>query len=203
MSQLELDSLVRDLQDIKRRIKQLEAARLGQTIPAGTLGEITDLDLRELSNLSDLTDVSEARDNLGLGTMALEEAGAYYTAAELIILLAAKLNKTGDTMTGSIGYPIRTVTAATVTLTSTDHTVLCDTSSNNIQVNLPGAGICQGRVYVIKIINNTNSVTVVPNGVQKIDDADNYVLNVPYETVIIQSNGANWWVLGVPAVFVS
>lgn len=202
MAGLELESLIRDLQEIKRKIKRLEAARLGQTLPSGTLGEIADIYLREAENLADLTDVAEARSNLALGTMALETAVNYYTSATINSLLNAKLNKTGDTMTGAIGYPIVTVTADT-TLTSAHHTVLCDTSAGNIQINLPGAGTCQGRVYVVKIINNTNEVTVVPSGVQKIDDADNYVLNVPYETVILQSNGANWWVLGVPAVFVS
>ncbi len=202
MADLSMIDIIRDIQQIKRDIKRLQNIRLGQSIPPSTVGNLSDIYLLQLNNLSDLLDIVEARANLGLGSMALEDAGDYYLASAINSLLNGKLTKSGDTMLGSIGFPITTVTDD-ITLDNTHHTILCDASLNPISVNLPGAGTCAGRMYYIKIINNTNNVTVIPSGVQTIDGEHDYLLNINYETLHIQSNGANWFILGVPAVFVS
>ncbi|MFA9228562.1 MAG: hypothetical protein ACEQR7_09045 [Agathobacter rectalis] len=202
MADLALSDLIRQLQEIKRDIKRLQNIRLAQSIPSSTLGDLNDIYIRKLNNLSDLVDITIARANLGLGSMAVEDANDYYLSSAINTLLNGKLTKAGDTMLGSIGFPITTITND-ITLDNTHHTILCDASSNPISVNLPGAGTCFGREYYIKIINNTNNVTVIPAGVQTIDGDSDYLLNVNYETLHIQSNGANWFILGVPSVFVS
>lgn len=176
-------SVVRVINDIIRRINRVEQILQGQTIPAAKI-DLTGLDLYYLAqseNLADLEDIGEAQTNLGV-----------YSTSATDALLALKLTKAGDTMTGYVGYPILTTSAASLTLGDTHHTVLCNTSSNDQTINLPSASTCTGRVYFIKCINATHAVTIEPSGSQTIDGSLNIVLRVIYDFAIIQSDGANW-----------
>lgn len=69
------------------------------------LGEVREADEPDLSgylqtsnNLTDLDSASDARDNLGLGTMALEDASDYIPISDY----SDFVNVTGDTMTGAL-----------------------------------------------------------------------------------------------------
>ena len=90
-----------------------------------------------------------------------------------------------------------TTKTANYTMTESDYTVLCDTSAGGFTISLPAASGCSGRIYVIKKItgnSGTNNITIDPNGSETIDGATTYALQCR-SSVMIQSNGANWWIL--------
>jgi hypothetical protein len=98
-------------------------------------------------------------------------------------------------LNGSLAVSIDTITSSTLALDDSYYTILCDTSSNAITINLPAAGGCSGRMYNIKVVDNTNSVTVDANGSETIDGESTQVMTQQYSTMTIQSNGSNWYIL--------
>lgn len=90
---------------------------------------------------------------------------------------------------------ITTVTASSVTLDTSYYTVLCDTSSNSITINLPAAADYQGFIYNIKLIDATNSVTIDGNGSETIDGSTTKSITTLYDTVRIQCDGSNWHII--------
>lgn len=90
-----------------------------------------------------------------------------------------------------------TTKTANYTMTESDYTVLCDTSAGGFTISLPAASGCSGRIYVVKKItgnSGTNNITIDPNGSETIDGSTTYTLQCR-SSVMIQSNGANWWIL--------
>jgi len=98
-------------------------------------------------------------------------------------------------VTGSTAYSITTKTA-TYTATASDYTILCNNTSGAITINLPAAAGCSGRIYVIKKISAiSNNVVIDPNASETIDGITTRTLTLQYESVMIQSNGSNWFVI--------
>jgi len=97
---------------------------------------------------------------------------------------------------GSFGTAVSTITAASATLDATHHTILADATSNSITINLPAVATSGRRRYEIKKIDSTaNTVTIDGNASETIDGAATYVISTQYQSVTIQSDGSNWWVL--------
>ncbi len=94
----------------------------------------------------------------------------------------------------SLRTAVATETAATVTMArATDHTKLCDCTSNNITVNLDQAN--PGIQYVIKKIDSSaNTVTIDANGSETIDGQLTVTLTAQYESVTLVSDGSNWFI---------
>jgi len=74
--------------------------------------------------------------------------------------------------------------------------------SGDITITLPTAassfnsvdGI--GRIYRIKKIDaDADTVTVDGNGSETIDDGTTATLTAQYESITIQSDGSEWWIL--------
>jgi uncharacterized membrane protein (Fun14 family) len=64
-------------------------------------------------------------------------------------------------------------------------------------LDLPDATGVAGRVYSIKKVDSTtNTVTLSPSGIQKIDGAGSLVLSLQYESTQLVSDGSNWFVRG-------
>jgi hypothetical protein len=78
-----------------------------------------------------------------------------------------------------------------------DYTILIDASLGNRQVTVLSAIGNQGRILNVKKIDATaNIVTLLPIvGGQTIDGAPTYVLTVQYQSVTIQSDNANWFII--------
>jgi len=92
-------------------------------------------------------------------------------------------------------WSITTQTASTYTATSSDYTIICNNSAA-MTVNLPTAAGITGRIYVIKKVSGLFlNVTIDASGSQTIDGATTKVLSSQNETVTIQSNGSNWYIL--------
>lgn len=104
---------------------------------------------------------------------------------------------------GGLAVALKTVTG-TYTVTVNDSTVLVN-SAGAVTVTLLSAAACgttqppvkgdNGRMFTIKSIG-AGAVTVATTGGQTIDGAATYSLGVQYKYVKVQSDGANWWVVG-------
>lgn len=95
----------------------------------------------------------------------------------------------------AMGYPIRTITTST-TIGTTDHTVLVDTSGGAVTITLPTASSAASRLYNIKkITSDPNKVTIDGNGSETIDGAATAEMTTQYESLTIQSNSTEWWIL--------
>lgn len=93
--------------------------------------------------------------------------------------------------------PLRTVTASTDTLTSGDLTILYDTTSNNITATLPTAVGRAGQRYILKRISGgSNVVTIATTSSQTIDGATTRKLGAQYQWIEVESDGANWVIVG-------
>lgn len=90
-----------------------------------------------------------------------------------------------------------TETNGTYSLTSTSKRVhLANAVSGSITYNLPAASSNTDKTYTIKKTDaSANTVTLTPNGSDKIDTAASYVLTIPNQSATIVSNGSGWWIL--------
>lgn len=94
---------------------------------------------------------------------------------------------------GSLSAAYRTFTATTAANT-TDHTLVF-TGTTAAAVTLPDATTCAGRSYWIKnASSNSSVVTVNTTSSQTIDGLSSWSLVQLYKTVLVVSNGVNWYV---------
>ncbi len=101
---------------------------------------------------------------------------------------------------GAIGLAIETVTGNT-TLDKTHSTVLVN-ASGNVTITLPTAASSYnntdgiGRIYRIKKIDvDADTVTIDGNSSETIDGGTTAVITKQHETITIQSDGTEWWIL--------
>jgi len=79
------------------------------------------------------------------------------------------------------------------TLTANDYTVLANGSNSAVTLSLPSPNAV-GKLYNIKCIEDSNTVLVNPNE-SSIDGATNNFQLIKHESITIQSDGLNWWIL--------
>ena len=98
-------------------------------------------------------------------------------------------------LNGSMSLAIRTLSAS-ATLTSSDNTVLVDTTPGATTITLPAAANIIGRVYTIKKIAGgiDKQLTITPSG-GTIEGGANYVIYNDYTYVSVQTDGTNWYVI--------
>jgi hypothetical protein len=109
---------------------------------------------------------------------------------------------------GSVSSPIRVVTAD-YTLADDDYTVLCNNAANvaPVVITPPAAAASnKGRLYIVKRVNPDEIGTDDDCAVANLDGVvGNVVLSAPgtlttqRSGVTIQSDGAQWWIVGVTA----
>ena len=92
---------------------------------------------------------------------------------------------------------VQTITAASDSLVTTDHTALCDCTSNNIAIAIPASSTAtdSNRYEIKKIDSTANTVTITPDSPATIDGAASLTLTAQYETVTIVSDGTNWHII--------
>lgn len=84
---------------------------------------------------------------------------------------------------------------ASYTATASDDIILCDTGSSNINLTLPAASSNTGKVFVIKKIAATNTVSIVLDGADEIDGETEFYLYKDNNFIEIVSDGADWWII--------
>lgn len=86
----------------------------------------------------------------------------------------------------------RLVTASD-TVVLTDNTVRADATAGAITLTLPQASTCSGYIFRIKKINsNSNNAIIEGNASETIDGSLQAIINVPNQSLAIQSNGTSW-----------
>ena len=88
-----------------------------------------------------------------------------------------------------------TITNSSYAPDEADYTLFCDATSNTVTINLPTAVGVDGRIYNIKAINTDNAVTLSADGTEEIDGSTTDIVLALMETVTIQSDNANWWII--------
>jgi hypothetical protein len=109
------------------------------------------------------------------------------------------LNK-GLTITGTLdtdGFIGNTVEKSSgYTATATDFAIMCDASGGGFTITLPAATSHTGRVFHIKKIDSSgNVVTVDGNSSETIENATTVVLTTEGESITIQCDGDEWWII--------
>lgn len=95
---------------------------------------------------------------------------------------------------GAIATPVATKTANYTSLI-TDSTILLNAST--ITNTLPTAVGISGRIYTVKLIAAATTGSISTTSAQTIDGvAPPLVLNVRYQSRTLQSDGANWHIIG-------
>lgn len=91
---------------------------------------------------------------------------------------------------------VNNVTTGTYSAVATYGTqiLLCNTSSNNITINLPTA-ISNNATYVIKKIASTNSMIIDPSGTETIDGSTSVTITVENTCLTLISDGSNWRII--------
>lgn len=90
-------------------------------------------------------------------------------------------------------YGNETKTADFTASTQTYYRV--NTTSGAVTVTLPTAVGISGRMYIFKLINGSNSLTLDPDGAETIDGASTWATTTLYAKVTIISNGTNWEII--------
>jgi hypothetical protein len=88
--------------------------------------------------------------------------------------------------------PVKAVTSNYL-LTTADATILLNAAT--LTATLPGSAGVTGIVYNVKVTANTSG-TVATTSAQTIDGATTYSLTAQYKYVTVQSDGANWQIIG-------
>lgn len=95
--------------------------------------------------------------------------------------------------------PVATKTGA-YTVSDDDYTLLCDATGGAFTVTLPPANRRPNRILCLKKIDSSvNAVTVDGDGAETIDGGATKSLATQWTTMLIQTNGANWYVLAAGA----
>lgn len=90
---------------------------------------------------------------------------------------------------------ISTKTTAYI-ITSSDYTILADATAASFAATLPTAVGISGTIYNIKKIDSSvNTVTVDTTGGQTIDGTLTQVISAQYDSITVQSNNANWFII--------
>jgi hypothetical protein len=99
-----------------------------------------------------------------------------------------------STIPAGVGDNVITVT--TDSTAAGDSIILADATTGPISVTLPAASTKTNSSYRIKKIDNTkNYVTLMPNGLDKIDGNSNMVIAYANSAIDIVSNGIYWYII--------
>ena len=113
-------------------------------------------------------------------------------ANKLVISDADGVLKTIDQASISTTSPIRTE-AGDYTVTISDGTILVDATSGDVTVTLPAPSV--GKKLIVKKVDTSgNAVVMNGNGVN-IDGVPTRTNTVPYKAFVLQSDGANWFIV--------
>lgn len=81
------------------------------------------------------------------------------------------------------------------TALGTDNVILADDTSGSITINLPAAASSTGKIYYVKKLSASNSVTVDGADSETIDGATTQVLSTQYDALAIVCDGTGWYII--------
>lgn len=123
--------------------------------------------------------------------LALTDTPASYVGASSKFV---KVNPAANALE-FVYFPLRSQNTDAI-LTVNDYTILMDASLGNRTVTLPNASTVTGIIYNIKKTDSSgNFVTITATGGQTIDGNGTFALTVQYQSITIQSDGSNWFII--------
>jgi hypothetical protein len=119
------------------------------------------------------------------------------TAAVLVTAGGTEKLSVGAVITDKVGAAVPIVAkTADYLVTTSDHTILVDATSDDVDITLPDAADVTGRVVVIKRTDDSaNVVRVVAQAGEDIDANQHYFLSDRWDSITVQSYGDNWYVI--------
>ena len=84
---------------------------------------------------------------------------------------------------------------ANYTISASNYTILANTTSSSFTLTLPAASSCIGRVFVVKKITASNTVTLKGNGSQVIDNTNSQVISSQWASMMVQSIASGWVII--------
>jgi hypothetical protein len=108
----------------------------------------------------------------------------------------SRINSVGQ-FSGPQAGPLASKSGA-YTVVGTERILLVSAASAGWALTLPAASTMTAgyEIYVKKTDNNSNAITITPNGSDKIDGASSYVLNAQYMYVQLMCDAsANWYIM--------
>ena len=88
-------------------------------------------------------------------------------------------------------------TGSPYTVLATDYMLVCDPTAGTITLNLPGSA-AKGKRYEVADLTGqaaTHSITVAANGADTILGLASLVLNNPYQSAVLTSDGSGHWMV--------
>jgi hypothetical protein len=81
-------------------------------------------------------------------------------------------------------------------LTINDFTVLADATGGAMSLTMPAAASFSGQIYAVKKIDSSaNAVTIACSGANTIDGSATQTLAIQNSSLMVQSNGTNWFII--------
>ena len=170
-----------------------EGLRLDGAVPEVVVNQTSDslVDFRvESDNNAHMLYVQGSTDRVGINTNAPSHP------LSVIGHVSASLGITGSSFHGNtegLHYPIKTVAGA-YSVTLLDYTILVNTASGNITVTLPAASAAKRKIYNIKKVDSSNTLTIATGG-GTIDGAVSKTLTTLHESLSLHSNGTDWFII--------
>ena len=115
-------------------------------------------------------------------------------AHEIVSSLSMRCN-------GAVYKNITTVHSREYSVETEDYTIVCNTSANSINVQLPSPCNNEGRVLIFKKIDS-NKHKITSNCLKitcedgRVDIGNEISLKMNYSTRTLQCDGENWWIIG-------
>jgi hypothetical protein len=106
-----------------------------------------------------------------------------------------KLTRGYNSTTPKGYYNGTTIVFTNIVLTDQNSTILVDTATGDVRVDLPSAVDVTGRIYTIKKIDANNQVIITPYDSETIDDQSTLVITSEAGFASIQSDGSDWKII--------
>jgi Head domain of trimeric autotransporter adhesin len=96
------------------------------------------------------------------------------------------------------GFGLSGINSSTYTGTNTltglePTTVLSDSTSALVTLNLPAASLVPGKVYVFEQVAGTNNTSLAANGSDNIETSPTYSITANQQPIMLQSDGVSVW----------
>ncbi len=95
-----------------------------------------------------------------------------------------------------VSQALTTALTSNTTLTRSHRTVNCDSSSGTFTVTLPATANSKYQIYTIKKTDTSGVVVLIDgNAAETIDGDLTKSLNLQNESITIQCDGTNWYII--------
>jgi hypothetical protein len=167
--------------------------------------------IKALGNEMTTNNPSDLRIRANLNSSVITSSGRIFGAVSNLILQSPSYVSTPNGA-GNVGiktdaptstldvtgtFSLNSVTTTTTSMTLADSYVVLVNNTAAVNITLPLASTCKGRMYVVKKANsNTVAISVIRSGTDTIDGATAATIATAYGTQTFISSGTAWFAIG-------